>query len=371
MLVRNTIACLITLVTVHLAPTSTDTPAGPEVARVAPTVVEYRLPRPGAFPHDPAVASDGTVWYTDQANSFIGRLDPASGKITDWPTPTPKSGPHGLLVAPDGAIWYTANSAGHIGRLDPATGRIKEYELPAEARDPHTPVLRGDMLWFTAQRANLIGRLDTKTGEVKLFPVATPHALPYGIVPTADGNGFWVALFGTNKIAHVVAATGVIHEIELPNTAARPRRLVVDGKGRVWFSDFGDSKLGLLDPATRTIKEFDTPDQYGKPYGIAVGPDGRIWYEESSQGKVVAFDPATQESEVVAIPTSGAIVRNMAVDAEHGRIWLALSGTGRLGRIDVAGARAAAAGGRERPAAPGRGPAPAPRPPAISRAPGD
>ena len=342
MLLRNALAFLIALVTVHLAPTGVSAPrAERRGARAGPTVVEYRLPRPGVFPHDPAVAPDGGVWYTDQANSYVGRLDPTTGKVSDWPTPTPKSGPHGLVVAPDGAVWYTANSAGRIGRLDPATGRIREFVLPAEAKDPHTPVLRGDMLWFTAQRANLIGRLDTRTGEVKLFPVATPHALPYGIVPTADGYGFWVALFGTNKLAHVVAATGAIHEIELPETTARPRRLTVDGQGRVWFSDFGASRLGMLDPATRTIREYDTP-AIGKPYGIAVGPDGRIWYEESSKGKVVAFDPATEQSEVLTIPTSGAIVRNIAVDAARGRIWLALSGTGRLGRIDVGSPPAAA-----------------------------
>jgi virginiamycin B lyase len=57
-----------------------------------PTVVEYSLPRPRAFPHDPAVGADGIVWYTDQANSYIGRLDPATGKVTDYPTPTPASG---------------------------------------------------------------------------------------------------------------------------------------------------------------------------------------------------------------------------------------------------------------------------------------
>ena len=43
-----------------------------------PTVVEYEIPRPGSFPHDPAVGADGIVWYTDQTNSFIGRLDPAT-----------------------------------------------------------------------------------------------------------------------------------------------------------------------------------------------------------------------------------------------------------------------------------------------------
>src|SRR5450759_504375 len=71
-------------------------------------VVEYKIPRERAFPHDPAVGADGIVWYTDQQNSFIGRLDPATGKITDYPTPTAGSGPHGIVVAPDGGVWYTA-----------------------------------------------------------------------------------------------------------------------------------------------------------------------------------------------------------------------------------------------------------------------
>lgn len=77
--------------------------AGAASAQLA--VQEFPIPRPGAFPHDPAAAADGMVWYTDQANSFIGRLDPATGAIADWPTPTPASGPHGITVAPDGFVW--------------------------------------------------------------------------------------------------------------------------------------------------------------------------------------------------------------------------------------------------------------------------
>src|SRR5437016_9627796 len=105
-------------------------------------VVEYQIPRDRAFPHDPAVGKDGIVWYTDQQNSFIGRLDPTSGKITDYATPTPASGPHGIVVAPDGSVWYTAQRLATLGRLDPRTGHIEEFSLPAAARDPHTPLIR-------------------------------------------------------------------------------------------------------------------------------------------------------------------------------------------------------------------------------------
>src|SRR5262245_37905879 len=89
---------------------------------LASSIVEYPLPRPRVFPHDPAVDRDGIVWYTDQSNSYIGRLDPKSGAVTDYATPTPKSGPHGIVVAPapDGGVWYTGNFVGRLGRLDPA-----------------------------------------------------------------------------------------------------------------------------------------------------------------------------------------------------------------------------------------------------------
>src|SRR5437870_12111285 len=70
-----------------------------------PVVVEYPLPRPKAFPHDPAVAADGIVWYTDQANSYIARLDPATGKVTEYATPTPTSAPDGLGAAPARGLW--------------------------------------------------------------------------------------------------------------------------------------------------------------------------------------------------------------------------------------------------------------------------
>src|SRR5437588_4356616 len=105
----------------------------------APRVVEYPIPRAEAFPHDPAVGPDGIVWYTDQRNSFIGRLDPATGTITDYPTPTPGSGPHGIIVAPDGGVGYTAQAKGMLVRLDPRDHTFKEYPLPADTKFPHTP----------------------------------------------------------------------------------------------------------------------------------------------------------------------------------------------------------------------------------------
>ena len=41
------------------------------------------------------------------------------------------------LATPDGALWYTGQMANILGRLDPSTGAIKEYPLKTPASGPH------------------------------------------------------------------------------------------------------------------------------------------------------------------------------------------------------------------------------------------
>lgn len=308
------------------------------VSLAAPSlsVVEYPIPRAQAFPHDPAVGRDGIVWYTDQMNSFIGRLDPATGKITDYPTPTPASGPHGIVIAPDGGVWYTANRIGKLGRLDPRTGQIREYTMPPEARDPHTPLIRDGRVWFTSQQSDVYGRFDPTTGEAKVWRVPTGRALPYGMVNAPDGS-IWMALFGSNKLGHIDPASGELREVSLPEAEARPRRLVVTSDGVVWYTDYRRGYLGSYKPRNATFKEFASPGgAESGPYGIAVAPDGRLFYDESGKGRIVVFDRKSGRTEtVVKIPTVGSIVRNMSVDSARGRVWLALSGVGRIGKIEL------------------------------------
>jgi virginiamycin B lyase len=239
------------------------------------------------------------------------------------------------VVAPDGGVWYTAQGISKIGRLDPRTGRIEEFALPTNARDPHTPLIRKGMVWFTVQRGNTYGRLDPRTRVAKVWTVPTSGALPYGMVNAPDGS-IWVALFGTNKLGLIDGESGALREITLPQSGARPRRLVVDEAGVVWYSDFARGYLGSYNPKNGAFREWLSPGGASSaPYGIAIAPDGRIFYDEAGSGTIVAFDRRTGKPETIRIPTQGAVVRNMSVDSTRSRIWLALSGTGRIGKIEL------------------------------------
>ncbi len=56
-------------------------------------ITEYDLPRPIAMPHDAQMDARGMVWYSDFGSQYVGRLDPKTGKATEYPIPVMKPGP--------------------------------------------------------------------------------------------------------------------------------------------------------------------------------------------------------------------------------------------------------------------------------------
>jgi len=86
-------------------------------------IEEWSIPSGDRFPHDPAVAPDGALWYTAMGSNGLGRLDVKSGQFRSYPLKTEDSGPHGLVADRDGNIWFTANYKGYIGRLDRRAAR--------------------------------------------------------------------------------------------------------------------------------------------------------------------------------------------------------------------------------------------------------
>ena len=276
----------------------------------------WQVPTPGSRPHDPLAARDGTLWYTGQMANVLGRIDPKTGKITEYPLGTPHSGPHGLVEDGEGNIWYTGNTGALIGKLDPKTRNVSEYKMPdPTAQDPHTLIFdRSGILWFTVQNANRVGRLDPKTGEIKLLTPPTPKSRPYGMAVNSKGAVFFVQ-FGTNRVGSVDPATLEIREYPLPDPASRPRRIAITSDDVVWYTDFSRGYLGRLDPSTGAVTEWPSPSgPKSEPYGISA-IDDVIWYSESgsSPNTVVRFEPKSAKFQSWAIPGGGNIVRNTSV----------------------------------------------------------
>jgi virginiamycin B lyase len=303
-------------------------------------IKEYEVPTPHSRPHDPALAPDGSLWYTGMAANKLGRLDPKTGTFKEYPLKTPKSGPHGLVADKDGNIWFTAISGGYIGRLNPKTGEIAEYRPSGGVEiDPHTPVFDHDgILWFTNEETNYIGRLDPKTGQMTLTKSPTPHAVPYGIVITQNNAPFFCE-FGTNKLATIDPKAMTIREYTLPAPDARPRRIALAPDGTVYYTDYARGFLGHFDAASgKLLKEWPSPGGSGsEPYGISITNDGQVWYSESGMNPntLVRFDPKSETFSSEPIPSGGGVVRNMVATPDR-HLYLACSGVNKVAVVDLA-----------------------------------
>lgn len=309
-----------------------------EVSELKVTIREWNVPTKGAHPHDPAVGTDGALWFTEQMKNKIGRLDPKSGAFKEYSLNLEDSGPHGLVSDREGNIWFTGNFKGYIGKLDPRTGTVTEYKIPdPKGEDPHTAVFDShDLLWFTLQTANMVGKLDPRTGKIDLKSVPTSDSHPYGILISSKGVRIFCE-FGTNKLAKIDPQTMEITEYTLPE-GARPRRIALDAGDRVYITDFSGGNLGRFDLVSQAVQMWPSPGgAKSAPYGIAITADGMVWFSESGvkPNTIIQFDPKTEKFARAYIPSGGGTVRNMAATSD-GRIYIACSGVNKVGIVEPA-----------------------------------
>lgn len=298
------------------------------------TFREWQVPTLGQRARDPVQTPDGSIWWAGQWGNLVGRLNPATGDMREYPLPQGAK-PHSVTPDQEGNIWYTGNGNGTIGKLDPRTGMVTEYKMPdPAARDPHTAVFdQQGTLWFTLQLSNMVGRFMPATGEIKLVTLPTPKSRPYGIILSADGSP-WVACNGSNCVVQINAESMAIREYALPDPKTTVRRLDIARDGMVWYVNSAQGRLGRLDPNTGQIKEWPSPSgPKSHPYAIAV-VDGIIWYNESGQrpDTLVRFDPVTERFQSWAIPSGGiaaGIVRHMR-PTQEGNLLIHQSSTNRI-----------------------------------------
>jgi virginiamycin B lyase len=298
------------------------------------SIKEWIVPTLGSRPHDPLAATDGSLWWTGQFASKLGRLNLRNGDMKEFPLPE-NTGPHGLTEDKAGNVWFTGISGNYVGRLDPKTGEVKQYPLPAGPRGPHTPVFdQKGTLWFTIQ-SGMVGRLDPQSGEIKVAAPPSSPTYPYGIVINSKGVPWYVDFRG-NRLGRVDPATMEIKEFPLPSADARPRRIAITPDDVLWYGDYARGYLGRLDPTTGAVREWPSPGgRESQPYGItAVG--NIIWYSESSvrPNTLVRFDPKAEKFQTWIIPSGGGVVRNMMA-TKNGDLVLACSGVNRVAFVEV------------------------------------
>ncbi len=283
-------------------------------------ITEYDLPRPEALPHDAMVDSQGMVWYGDFGSQYLGKLDPKSGKIVEYPVPLmdPKE-PKGALDVgqdPDGNIWMATMFQGVIAKFDPKTQKFQTWKSPKFGKGDAARTAMVIPTHLNVDGKVWVGgddeyQVDLKSGEwvpidykrdiPKDSPLASRNFGSYG-VSSDSKNNFYGMNLGGEFITRVDAKTMKATPFPTPTPNSGPRRGHMDSQDRLWFAEFRGNKIGMFDTKAEKFQEFAIPTPWTSPYDAIFDNAGYAWAGGMNNDHIVRVNTKTNDVAEYLLP---------------------------------------------------------------------
>jgi len=324
--------------------------AAPISDNVDVTIEEWMTPSKPAYPHDPTVAPDGSIWYTAQRASTVGRFDPKTLEFVEIKTPpgpapealqslgNPQIDSHGIMWVPDGPNnrWLA---------FDTKTENFTAYAWPrgmAGGAGGNSMALHPNgTIWATGANKE-VRMLDPQSVTFKAYPSPSAKSSPapgaYGLAVAGDGSVWW-AEDEADKMARVDPATGQVEEFKIPDVGghAFPRRMNSDANGDLWVALWDAGKLMKIDYKTKEMTVYTPPSKTGGNYSVVVDKKNNyIWVSEHQVDKIARFDPRTQEWVEFPLAEAESDPRRVDIDPTNpNRIFFSGNTAGRVGFIEV------------------------------------
>jgi virginiamycin B lyase len=281
-------------------------------------ITEYDLGRETIEPHDVIVDKNGIAWYSSFGEPFLGRLDPKTGKVTEFPLPELKrdfpTGSLGLRTDPAGNLWLGMMYQGGIAKFDPKTEKLTTWSLPAAVNidaaqvnmvSPQHSDVDGKV-WTQNNGFAGIHRLDLASGAIETFapfrdaPKGEPHNI-YDVIPDSKNNAYFTD-FRHRHIGRIDAQTGAVKLYAAPTPASAPRRGTMDANDRLWFAEYRANRVAMFDTRSEQFKEWLMPTPWTAPYDVVLDKNGEAWTGSMSTDRVVRLDPATGSTVEYLLP---------------------------------------------------------------------
>jgi streptogramin lyase len=282
-------------------------------------ITEYELPRLEMATHDVSGDAQGNIWYSTHRSSFVGKLDPKTGKVTEYHVPLPDKdalpGTHWIHVDRNGTVWGSENWAHNIWRFDPKTEEFTKVHW--NVREPINAPMGGNyaldpegFIWKA--RNNAVTKVDPKTGEeVRNLPTKK-FAATYGSAMSADGRYFGGGAWPRDGVIVADTKTGEVFEPDTsPNSG--PARGEFDPQGNYWAGARGGG-LVKFDIQKKRVFEYSAPTPFTAFYTARPDKNGEVWAGESHSGRYARFNPKTEQWTEYVLPEPYGFDRESWVD---------------------------------------------------------
>ena len=228
-------------------------------------VTEYALPRRLIQPHDVVLDEQGMIWFTHFAEQFLGKMDPKTGQVSEYPLPVLKPGyPVGTLdlgLDKDGNPWIGMMYQSGIARFDKKTETFKTWSIPKEWQtdaaqtghlDPSFAHVDGKV-WVKNSDGSQILRLDVASGQWENLGSFSDNGKRLGVygIRADSNNNLYLLDFQTSTIGIIDAKTRQVHAL-----SRRDRQFTAAPRRRRWRRTGSGMRST---PATRSACSIPRP----------------------------------------------------------------------------------------------------------------
>jgi streptogramin lyase len=288
-------------------------------------ITEYDLPRETIQPHDVVVDADGIAWYSSFGEQFLGRLDPKTGKASEYPVPMHKPGfPTGFLglrTDKAGDLWLGNMYQATMVKFDRKSETFKYFSLPPEQNidaaqvnmvSPQSSHVDGKV-WSQNNGFAGVHRLDLATGQIETWepfkdaPKGEPHNI-YDVVPDSKNNVYFTD-FRQKHIGRIDAKTGEIKLFAILTPSPALRRGQMDSQDRLWFGEYRGDKIGMFDTKTEKFTEWSMPTRWTNPYDVTLDKNEEAWTGSMLNDRVVRLNTEGGDFTEYLLPRSTNIRR--------------------------------------------------------------
>ena len=288
-------------------------------------ITEYDLPRETIQPHDVVIDADGIAWYSSFGEQFLGRLDPKTGKASEYPVPMHKPGfPTGFLglrTDKAGDLWLGNMYQATMVKFDRKSETFKYFPLPPEQNidaaqvnmvSPQSSHVDGKV-WSQNNGFAGVHRLDLATGQIETWepfkdaPKGEPHNI-YDVVPDSKNNVYFTD-FRQKHIGRIDAKTGEIKLFAILTPSPALRRGQMDAQDRLWFGEYRGDKIGMFDTKTEKFTEWSMPTRWTNPYDVTLDKNEQAWTGSMLNDRVVRLDTKSGDFTEYLLPRTTNIRR--------------------------------------------------------------
>jgi streptogramin lyase len=267
---------------------------------------EYDLPRDTISPHDVVIDREGIAWYSSFGEQYLGRLDPKTGEVKEFPIDMHKpgfpTGSLGLRSDRDGNLWLGNMYQATIVKFDPKAQKFTAWPLPKEQNidaaqvnmvSPQYSHVDGKV-WSQNNGFAGVHRLDIASGKIETWepfkdaPKGEPHNI-YDVIPDSQNNVYFTD-FRQRHIGRIDAKTGEVKLFAIPSPAQAPRRGMMDAKDRLWFGQYRADRIGMFDTKSGQFTVWQLATPWSSPYDVTIDRNEEAWTGSMITDQVTRLD---------------------------------------------------------------------------------